>query len=382
MDSDADGTGTDELSTVVQRYLEAKAKGRQTGNYRTMATSVLSRWVSFQRSQGITTVDGLNETALRRYAQHLRRHVRDGEFSAATARTYYATVRACLQWAVEDGQVADNPAAANRARSELPEDTRDPDRQFWDRDDVQQLLSHLTAEIDAQLDEGGIEAAARVIRDRALVSTLAYTGVRGAEVFRDTDDDRNGRQGLRWENVNLADGALKVLGKTQTWEWAQLPPQARDHLERHRTVQSPPDDRWPVFPTAHSPSKYRAVREQLATRGWMDEDIESLLEDGDIDDILREHEVVPPAITVRGARSLLKRRCDDAGIDGEYLKPHGARRGLGDRLYRESAELAQTALRHTSIRTTHDAYSHIDATETAETVGELLEESEGDDVDV
>jgi integrase len=70
----------------------------------------------------------------------------------------------------------------------------------------------------------------------------------------------------------------------------------------------------------------------------------------------------------------MKRLCEQAEIDveGGYLKPHGARRGLGDLLYRESAELAQSALRHESIRTTHDAYSHIDASETAEAVSDIL----------
>lgn len=76
----------------------------------------------------------------------------------------------------------------------------------------------------------------------------------------------------------------------------------------------------------------------------------------------------------RGARSLLGRLCEAAGVDvgGES---HGARRGLGDVLYRESAELAQSALRHASVRTTHDVYAHIDATETADTVGSVLDDA-------
>jgi hypothetical protein len=36
------------------------------------------------------------------------------------------------------------------------------------------------------------------------------------------------------------------------------------------------------------------------------------------------------------------------------------------------AELAQSALRHESIRTTYDAYSHIDASETAEAMSDVL----------
>ena len=61
-------------------------------------------------------------------------------------------------------------------------------------------------------------------------------------------------------------------------------------------------------------------------------------------------------------------------IDGEYLKPHGGRRGLGHELYSKGhAELAQTALRHSSIETTHESYSDIQATETAKRVDDVLE---------
>lgn len=365
------------IETVTDRYLDATAKGRRTGNYRSMAASALDRLTAFLRDGGVTAVGEIDDSAMRRYAQDLREAYRDGDIAAATATTYYATARACLQWAVEDGLLAENPAAAERATTELPDDTGTPERQFWDQQTVQRLVGHLTSEIDARLDADGVAAAAKPVRDRALVSTLAYSGVRGAEVFRDTDDGREGRQGLRWHRVNLADGALNVLGKTQDWEWAQLPERARDHLRRHRRVQDPPTEEWPVFPTAHAPSKYGAVRTQLGERGWDDDEIATLLDDADIDAVLREHEVVPPSITVRGARSLLKRLCEAADVDadGEYLKPHGARRGLGDVLYRESAELAQSALRHTSIRTTHDAYSHIDATETAESVSTALDEA-------
>lgn len=38
--------------------------------------------------------------------------------------------------------------------------------------------------------------------------------------------------------------------------------------------------------------------------------------------------------------------------DDEYLKLHGARRGLSAELYREKAELVQEVLRHKSVETT------------------------------
>jgi len=76
----------------------------------------------------------------------------------------------------------------------------------------------------------------------------------------------------------------------------------------------------------------------------------------------------------------MERLCEEADVDvdGEYLKPHGARRGLGDLLYRESAELAQAALRHSSIETTHKSYSHIEASETAGRVDDILDQTEDD----
>lgn len=72
----------------------------------------------------------------------------------------------------------------------------------------------------------------------------------------------------------------------------------------------------------------------------------------------------------------MQRLCEEADleIDGEYLKPHGGRRGLGHELYSKGhAELAQTALRHSSIETTHEAYSDIQAKETAKKVDEILD---------
>lgn len=108
----------------------------------------------------------------------------------------------------------------------------------------------------------------------------------------------------------------------------------------------------------------------------MDE-IETLLDETEIGVVLRDYGIVPPALTTNGARNVMKRLCERAGleIDGEYLKPHGARRGLGHELYANGhAELAQSALRHASIETTHESYSDIQAAETAQRVDDLLGE--------
>ena len=91
--------------------------------------------------------------------------------------------------------------------------------------------------------------------------------------------------------------------------------------------------------------------------------------------MLREYEVAPPALSTNGARNLMKRLCEESDVDGDYLKPHGARRRLGHELYANGhAELAQSALRHASIEMIHKSYSDIQAAETAEQVDDLLDE--------
>ena len=183
---------------------------------------------------------------------------------------------------------------------------------------------------DALEDDGADEV--RAFRDRALAYLLGLSGVRGAEVVRTPADEK--RTGVTWSDVDLEDGTVRVLEKNRRYEHAQLPERAADVLDRYQRVLDPPSDEWPVFPTGHAPSLHRAARERLRDDDTaVDADtVNSLLDERDIDDVLREFDVVPPAITTDGARSIMKRLSEAAGldIDGEYLKPHGARRGLGD----------------------------------------------------
>jgi len=102
-----------------------------------------------------------------------------------------------------------------------------------------------------------------------------------------------------------------------------------------------------------------------------DEDERSLL------DHCRTLGVVPPALSTNGARSILKRLCKDGEIevdgDRDYLTLHGARRGVGEKLYRErGAAAAQRTLRHADPKTTSEMYSHIETSETAENVTEVF----------
>jgi integrase len=70
----------------------------------------------------------------------------------------------------------------------------------------------------------------------------------------------------------------------------------------------------------------------------------------------------------------MKRLCEraDLDIDGEYLKPHGGRRGIGSQLYAQDAELAQELLRHESIETTHESYREQNVVERRDRLEEVL----------
>ncbi|MFC6765030.1 tyrosine-type recombinase/integrase [Natrinema soli] len=362
--------GETPVETAIQQYLDSVEAGNSRKNFE----SALATWRTWLREErGVRSLEDLDVLDCRRYARHLKQRARDGDLKASTATTYYAYIRAFLTFCVADELLDTNPAKAKRATDELPEDLGDADRQFWREKERQAIMRYVDERVDHALDEEADVSRERAFRDRAVVYLLGLSGVRGAEVFAEPSDDK--RNGITWGDVQLDAGAVRVLGKSREYEYAQLPERAATVLERYRTILNPPTDEWPVFPSGHVPSKYRAVREQLAYQGVPDDKIETILESNDIDTVLREHEVVPPALSTNGARNLMKRLCEDADldVDGDYLKPHGARRGLGHELYASGhAELAQSALRHASIETTHESYSDIQAAETAKQVDDLL----------
>lgn len=356
--------------TDLQTAITERLKGIDSGKYRSNTDHVLSEFAQWLlENRDIDSLDKLTPTDCRRYAQYLRDQTRNEnqDLSASSANAYYAYVRAFLGWCVRDGRINTNPAAQNQATEELPEDSDRPNRQFWKERDRNALLAYVDKRVDKSFEDESTVSQKRAYRDRALVYLLALSGVRGAEVFNAPEDDR--RNGLQWSDIDLENGTLEVLGKAREYQHVPLPERVCSVLERYRRVAEPPTNNAFVFPTEHAPSKYAAVRDQL-------ENADEYLETIDVNELVREHEIIIPSISTAGARNLMQRLCEEADldIDGEYLKPHGGRRGLGHELYSKGhAELAQTALRHSSIETTHEAYSDIQAKETAKRVDEVLE---------
>jgi integrase len=373
--------GESDLQRLVEEYLASRA-GSGSGAYAASARSALETWRAWMDRRGYGVAELSDESTgpmvMRRYAQRLRRRARaDDGIAAATAQTYYATIRACLAWGVRDGRLERNPAVTENATEELPQATGGrSDQQHWTTEQRDQLLEHVRERTHDLVDEDprspeSVQAA----RDRALVSVLYYAAVRSAEVLRSRHDDREGRQGLRWKRVDLDAGRIEIFGKgEQDWTWHPLPGPSRRALAQLRKLQRPATDEWPVFATSHAPSLWRAARDQLPDR-----DVDDLVEEhGSIHEVLREHAVIPPALTTDGARSRLQSLTEAAGIDVDegYLQPHGARRGMVGEVFRRDRGEAQDLARHTDMSVTEDAYRHLDVEEQRDRLNALVEEME------
>jgi integrase len=364
--------GKTDVHDLVEDYLTARRDEHGSGTYASSASSELSRWADWMAGHGysLETLEERGPDVLRQYATRLRKRTQAGGIAASTAKTYFAYVSACLSFAVREGRLSRNPAQTETARELLPEDSRDRgDQQHWTPEQREQLLTHVRERAEQAIDERAFGAYTET-RDRAVVAMLYYAAVRGAEVLRHRQDERDGRQGLRWGRVDLEAGTMRILGKDQSWETAPIPSPALRPLRVLEKVQRPASDDWPVFATDHAPSKWSAARDQL-------NDVDALVENlGSIDAVLREHNVAPPALTTDGARSVLKRLTEAAEIDVDegYLQPHGARRGMIGEVYKLNRGEAQDLGRHKSMETTREAYSHLDAEEQRERLDELVEE--------
>jgi integrase len=374
---------SERIEDALDAFVRSKQKGTDSGNYQRNARSVITEWMTWlaDREDSIESFEQLQVSHMRQYARHLKERVDRGEIAGSTATTYWNYIAAFLGWCVYEELVAENPARKRRAEEELPDKRPRSDRQqFWNRSDRETLLTYLNEQAHAAVDNQGLDAV-KELRDRALAALLAYSGVRGAEILRDPNDQR--RNGLRWRDIDLEAGTLVVLGKNQTDEEAPLPPQARGPLERLQQAVRPTSSEWPVFPTLHRPTLSRTARAALADAGYDSEEVEATIDEYDWLALYREHEFVPSALTTNGGRTVMRRVCDEAEIDldGEhdYLTPHGGRRGAGDVLYREDPVLAQTALRHRSIETTKDSYSYIEAGETASRAGDIFDADRDDE---
>ncbi len=313
------------VKDAVERYLTKKL---ESGASRTAMRPPLEDFAEYCVSQGIDAVDELTDDDLRDYGLELRTEYIDNEIAGSTANTYFRYIRAFLSFCVRDGKLDTNPADTEAAEEFLPEDTPTRDTQFWTPEQRKQLIAYADERISMAREETISVSLERAYRDRTIVVLLAELGLRGAECFRDPND--NHRDGLTWGDVDLEHGRLEVFGKSRKYETVGLTEAAHGALARLERIQEPPISEWPLFPTGHTASKYQAVEDATGDRPATGTDIDA---------VCREKQVAPPSITKEAGRQILKQLTHEAGIelegDADYLQPHGARRALGAELYKK-----------------------------------------------
>jgi integrase len=374
------------LTIAITAFLRDKGKGEagESGNYRSDAERELNRFAAWLREEDLEkepTFADLDERTFRRYARHLvgLRNAR------GTTLTYYAYVSSFCGWAVDEGYLARHYAQTSLARAPLPEDDgrRPGDQQAWEpqhRDLITRYVDEqAAAAIDAVEDGEGTYEAVKTCRDRALVYLLCYTAVRGAEILRDSGDER--RDGLKWSDVDLENQNITVLRKKQQWDDASLPEPTIHPLRIYENVLDTPNSEWPVFPTLHRPTLAQLVREELAERGTTDEEIADIRKQHESDlMVCCEHDIRPPSLTPNAARRIMKRLCKEGDIELDdqhgYLAPHGGRRGMGEILVRTYGYTTAARYLDNSEEMVREAYSHIDAGEQADVATAALAESD------
>lgn len=334
----------DGLEDAIQDRLADLDSGKYKRN-NAHVLRLFAEWL--RRERGVETVEDIDSQDLRQFARALREcmdHEESDITASSTVTQYYDYVAAWLGWAVRDQYLDRNPARTETATEPLPDVSSEPDRQFWRERERDAICATTDKLVDDALDNADERDRLQAYRDRALVYLLAYSGCRGAEIAKVSEDEK--RNGLRWTDLNLDDGIIFVYGKSREWEEAPLFEPAIEPLQRWKQLLDPASDDWPVLPTMHLPTLYGELPADVATSPdtvWDD---------------LRTYECCPPSLGTDGVRRILKRLCTESQYEFVTpLKPHGARRGLGDTLYQEQAELAQDALRHKSIETTHESYS-------------------------
>ena len=364
-------------------YLIDKSKRNNSGNYRRNVERVVNEWIEWTHDERETdTFAALDVADLEAYARYLKRQTNTADgLAASSARKYYDYVRAYLSWCARRPYLDTNPAKEARAEEPLPEsdEQAEHEQQYWTPDQRKAIMSYVEQRAHDAIDERGRDALAEA-RDRALVATIGYSGVRGGEVLRDRNDDR--RIGVRWNDVDLDAGTMHILEKgQQEYTDTGVPPQSISALARWKQVLDPPTPDWPVFPSFHAPSVANVVTNALQEQGYDERDINAIRNDLTALEACYEYEIAPPALTTAGARNVLKRLSAAADVpeidtdNGEYLELHGGRRGAGAALVRtKGLEWAQKHLKHANPRTTMDAYENITAEETAKEAGEAFEE--------
>lgn len=359
-------------------FLLDKSKGEKSGAYRRNAKREIKRFADWHESEHgePPTFKEIDGTTMRQYARHLVRQ----DWTDGTTLTYYAQVSAFVGWCEREGLLDEHYAQLDTATEPLPDDDgrRSGDQQAWGPDEREQIIEYVNeqanAAVDALEDGVGTWDAVKALRDRALVAVLCYTGARAGEILARSDDVR--RDGVTWGDVDLDEGRMTVLSKKQKWDDRSLLQQTIHPLRMLGRVLEPADD-WPVFVTLSPRDVFPDVRAALADEGLDEAEIDDRVSKDEVWGLYREYDLTPPALQTSGARRVMRDLTESAGIEleqGEYLEPHGGRRGAGEVMVRTDGYAAAARLLDNTEEMVRERYSHIEAGELADRASEAFDE--------
>ena len=129
----------------------------------------------------------------------------------------------------------------------------------------------------------------RAFHDRAVVYLFGLPSVRDAEVFA-APADASGPVSPRVTS-NSATAPSASSGSLGIRIRSNSPTGLQWHSNTTLQDRPQPVDRWVAgLPSAHAPSRYRVVREQLTQRDVLDDEIETTLDEQGIDTVFRKYE--------------------------------------------------------------------------------------------
>ena len=293
------------LDAGLARFLdhlavEKQASAHTLDAYRRDLAS-LRDWLIAQRTDDWSRVDGL---AMRAFVAD--EHARG--LSPATVQRRLSACRALFRWLLKHGDITNDPCAGLRgpkAPRKLP--------QVLDADEMGQLVE---VPVDAPLG----------VRDRAMMELFYSSGLRVSELCA-----------LRWGDLDLANGEVRVLGKGRKTRIVPVGRHAREALVawagESATATPPADVKAP--PVTHSATPSMSARPIFPGR------------DG-------------APITPRAVQKRVRELATRQGV-WKRVHPHLLRHSFASHVLESSGDLrgVQELLGHANIATTQ-IYTHLD----------------------
>lgn len=227
---------TENISECIELYIDYLRSLGRSENTRINYRVDLRHFRDYLEGQGITDAAGIDTRAVSIF---LRSILGVGEAKTSASRRLSA-VRGFTAWLAETGRAANDPSAGMKG-------PKKPDA-------LPRAISY--ADVERLLTQGPDERAEQYRRDRLVLELLYGAGLRVSELI-----------GLKWENVELDERILRVMGKGSKERIAPFGVRAQKLLEEWRDITCV-DGGGPVFPSDKKGAERLTVRtvDRIVTR--------------------------------------------------------------------------------------------------------------------